>query len=283
MEIMMGIQDSGNQRTRRFHFISGLPRSGSTLLAALLRQNPRFHAAMSSPVSGLVCNILHGMSGQNEFSVFLDDAKRRRIVQGVVENYYDDCQAEVVFDTSRSWCAAIDLLSNLFPGAKIIACVRDIPSVIESLERIIRRNVFQPSAIFDYRVDGTIYRRAEGLTANDGMIGAAYNALKEACYGEYAGSLLLIQYETLASQPARVMEAVYSFINEPAFAHDFEHVEYQANDYDAKIGTPGLHEVRPAVGLVERSTILPPDLVERYGGGEFWKVPTLNTRMVTVI
>jgi sulfotransferase len=26
----------------RFHFISGLPRSGSTLLAALLRQNPRF-------------------------------------------------------------------------------------------------------------------------------------------------------------------------------------------------------------------------------------------------
>ncbi|MBU0835751.1 MAG: sulfotransferase, partial [Gammaproteobacteria bacterium] len=27
-----------------YHFISGLPRSGSTLLAALLRQNPRFHA-----------------------------------------------------------------------------------------------------------------------------------------------------------------------------------------------------------------------------------------------
>ncbi|MEG5055281.1 MULTISPECIES: sulfotransferase [unclassified Microcoleus] len=34
------------------HFISGLPRSGSTLLAALLRQNPRFHSAMTSPVGG---------------------------------------------------------------------------------------------------------------------------------------------------------------------------------------------------------------------------------------
>ena len=32
------------------HFISGLPRSGSTLLSALLRQNPRVHAAMTSPV-----------------------------------------------------------------------------------------------------------------------------------------------------------------------------------------------------------------------------------------
>jgi sulfotransferase len=34
------------------HFISGLPRSGSTLLAAILRQN-RFHAGMSSPVASL--------------------------------------------------------------------------------------------------------------------------------------------------------------------------------------------------------------------------------------
>ncbi|WP_442939260.1 sulfotransferase [Nostoc sp.] len=32
----------------KIHFISGLPRSGSTLLGALLRQNPRFHASMSS-------------------------------------------------------------------------------------------------------------------------------------------------------------------------------------------------------------------------------------------
>ena len=32
------------------HFISGLPRSGSTLLAGILRQNPRFHAGMTSPV-----------------------------------------------------------------------------------------------------------------------------------------------------------------------------------------------------------------------------------------
>jgi hypothetical protein len=30
------------------HFISGLPRSGSTLLAAILRQNPHFHATISS-------------------------------------------------------------------------------------------------------------------------------------------------------------------------------------------------------------------------------------------
>ena len=35
----------------KLHFISGLPRSGSTLLAGILRQNPRFHAAMTGPVA----------------------------------------------------------------------------------------------------------------------------------------------------------------------------------------------------------------------------------------
>ena len=38
---------------RRIHFSSGLPRSGSTLLSALLRRNPRLHAGISGPVGGM--------------------------------------------------------------------------------------------------------------------------------------------------------------------------------------------------------------------------------------
>jgi sulfotransferase len=49
------------------HFISGLPRSGSTLLAALLRQNPRFEAGMSGPLSGLFGALLGQMSARNEY------------------------------------------------------------------------------------------------------------------------------------------------------------------------------------------------------------------------
>lgn len=39
---------------RHLHFLSGLPRSGSTLLADILAQNPAVHAGMSSPLLGLV-------------------------------------------------------------------------------------------------------------------------------------------------------------------------------------------------------------------------------------
>lgn len=68
----------------RYHFISGLPRSGSTLLSAILSQNPRFHADMSSPVGGLFGTLLAEMSAKNEGEVFIDDGQRRRILKGLL-------------------------------------------------------------------------------------------------------------------------------------------------------------------------------------------------------
>ena len=48
-----------------FHFISGLPRSGSTLLAGILRQNPRFHAHIESPVGRMVTELHRSMGVVN--------------------------------------------------------------------------------------------------------------------------------------------------------------------------------------------------------------------------
>ena len=145
------------------HFISGLPRSGSTLLAALLRQNPRFEAGMSGPLAGLFGALLGEMSARNEYSIFIDDAKRQRILHGLFDNYYADCPAEVIFDTNRGWCAWMPAIAQLFPDAKVIACVRELPWVIDSIERLVQRNVFSPSSIFNYSAGGTVYTRANGV------------------------------------------------------------------------------------------------------------------------
>ena len=62
------------------HFISGLPRAGSTLLSAILRQNPRFRAGMTGPVGSLVDAMLRNMSMSNETSIFITDAQRRALL-----------------------------------------------------------------------------------------------------------------------------------------------------------------------------------------------------------
>ncbi|MEW9573471.1 sulfotransferase [Rhodanobacter sp. Si-c] len=268
---------------QRIHFISGLPRSGSTLLAALLRQNPRFHASMSGPLAGLFGALLGEMSARNEFSVFIEDTQRQRVLRGLFEQYYADTQAEVVFDTSRAWCTRLPALATLFPDSRVIACVREVPWIVDSLERLIRRNAFQPSSIFNYTAGGTVYTRANGIAGGEGMLGYAYDALKEAYFGDHADRLLLVQYETLTREPARALEAVYDFLGEPAFRHDVEHVDFDAAAFDAKAGTPGLHVVRPRVQADERATILPPDLFQRFANDAFWRDPKLNPRGVRIV
>lgn len=267
-----------------FHFISGLPRSGSTLLSAILSQNPRFQASMSGPVSGLISNLLNAMSGRNEFSVFIDDRQRERVLRGVFDNFYADSPAEVVFDTSRDWCARMPLLRALHPQGKVIACVRHMPWVIDSFEQLVRRNVLQPSSIFGYLAEGTVYSRAEGLARGEGMVGHAYNALREAYYGaEAPGSLMLLQYETLVAEPARAISAVYKFLDEPAFAHDFNNLSFDAQAFDLRAGTPGLHAVRSNVAAVQRPTLLPPDLFRRFEHDAFWRDPAQQRQGVAIV
>lgn len=255
------------------HFISGLPRSGSTLLAALLRQNPRFEAGMSGPLAGLFGALLGQMSARSEFSVFIDDAKRERILHGLFDSFYADRAAEVVFDTNRAWCGWMPAVTRLFPDAKVIACVRELQWVVDSIERLIQRNVFTPSSIFGFNPGGTVYTRANDVVGQDGLVGAPYDMLKQACYGAQRDKLLVVQYETLTTDPGRTMRAIYDFIDEPMFTHTFDNVDYDVTEFDERAGTPGLHTVHGEVRARPRETILPPDLFNRFVHDAFWRDP----------
>ena len=78
------------------------------------------------------------------------------------------------------------------------------------------------------------------------------------------------------------MAAVYAFTGVEPFAHDFDNVAFDATEFDARLGTPGLHHVRPQVKGIERRTILPPDLWSRYEGTALWRATDFNTLGVPV-
>src|SRR5436853_1122507 len=113
--------------TNGLHFISGLPRSGSTLLSAVLRQNPRIHANMSSPVAAMFLALQGSMSRRNEGTVFTEEAQKREVLRTLFSAYYHAIHpTQVVVDTNRMWCSKLPTLAQLFPSAKVICCVRPI-------------------------------------------------------------------------------------------------------------------------------------------------------------
>lgn len=257
---------------RTMHFITGLPRSGSTLLSAILRQNPRVHAAMSSPLAQVVGACVSAMGADNEFAGFFEEGQKRAILHGVFDGYYGAMPDKpLVFDTSRSWTARMALLRQLYPECRFICCVRNPAWILDSVERLLRKNAFDESRMFSAAERGDVYTRAETLALRNRMIGAPWAALREGFHGDDADRMLLVDYDILAGYPAQTMKLIYEFISEPAYPHDFSWVEYEAEDFDQTMLAKGLHTIRGPVKLSPRRTILPPDIFERFAQMEFWK------------
>ncbi|WP_448677435.1 sulfotransferase family protein [Delftia acidovorans] len=256
---------------RTLHFISGLPRSGSTLLAGILRQNPRMHAAMSSPVAGLLNSVLEQMGAGSESYPFFNEARRKTMCRALIDAYYADIPQPVIFDTNRQWTARLHQLAELVEGFKVVCCVRNPAWVMDSFELIHRKNPFDYSRMFNAASRQTVYSRCETMMSAAGAVGGAWTALKEAYYGPLSERLLLVDYDLLTQHPGRTLELIYRFLGEPAFAHDFDNVEYSENEFDLNLGVKGLHDVQRKVAFKARRSILPPDLFAKYQDMDFWQ------------
>ena len=58
---------------------------------------------------------------------------------------------------------------------------------------------------------------------------------------------------------------------------------YNADEFDARVGMPGLHTVRPKVEPVERNAVLPREIFSRFANESFWTDPKNNISQVPVV
>lgn len=261
------------------HFIAGLQRSGSTLLRALLAQNPRFRVGVSSPLFFLVDNLVALMSA-NHNSTRLTDEQREKILLGLIEGVYASGlttqDSGLVFDTNRLWPARLPLLTRLVPECKIICCVRNPAWILDSYELLYRSNGLRQPGVFSGPEGQNVYARAEALMdPKRGNVGVCWRALREAWYADRE-RLIMVEYDELVAAPHNVMQRIHEELGEAHFFYDYEHVALDPHlyrEYDDRAGLPGLHDVKSAVRAPkgDRAPVLPPDLFAKYEGLAFWE------------
>lgn len=255
----------------KYFFISGLPRSGTTLLSAILNQNPKFQASISGPVAKFARSIIEESSSQGGYRFQCPEEKRKNIISGIFDNYYDDKSKDVFFDTNRGWTLLLPLLKDLYPYTKVICCVRDINWILDSFETLNRKNPYSLSTMFDPSENINVYTRCSALMNENRTLGFAYTSLKQAITSAESNILALIEYEDLCKNPEATMKAIYNFIGQPYYAHDFDNVEYSNEEFDNDINMKGLHTTRKKVEWIERQMILPPDIQQTFNGMEVWR------------
>jgi sulfotransferase len=256
---------------KEFFFISGLPRSGSTLLSAILRQNPEFYADISSPMQGLAMSTINCITA-SESNHLIDEARRKQILRSLFEGYYEAVDRPVVFDTSRGWTAKTALLKELYPQTKIICCVRDLPWILDSFERITAKSCLYNASLTDEEACQTVTTRCDALmdVKKEGQVVKPYYFLEEGLLLN-PDMILLLEYELLCKQPEQSMREIYEFIGKPYFEHDFNNVEYENEVFDRALNMKSLHTVKREVKWQERASILPKSVWDKYAGKEFWR------------
>lgn len=260
---------------KTIHFIAGMPRSGSTLLGNLLVQNPRFHV---TPTSGLVEALLALRTAFDkipDFRAAPNEAGKMAALRGALYGFFDPVDRPVVFDRNRQWVYELEMVEALLGRkAKVLVCVRDIPEILASLERLWREN--KPHRkIVQQEVSPVEFQSLEGRCAvwlQPGQpVGRAYVGIQDALTRGLADRMFFIHFDQLTRHPAATMRAIYQFLGEEPFEHNFDHVEQVIHEDDLVHGIKGLHDIRSAVRPVPpRARQILGNLADTYKGPYIW-------------
>jgi sulfotransferase len=254
---------------KSYYFISGLPRSGSTLLSAILRQNPDFYADIASPVESITGSSIDIVTGA-ESNLTVSEEQRKNLMYGIFEGYYKHIDKPVIFDSSRGWTKKTPFLKALFPYTKILCPVRDIVSILNSFEVLFNKNYFYTKQINEKIFSENIFIRIQELFQRE--IFNYYSFLLE-CYAMNPEMIHFIEYENLCKEPEKTMRGVYEFLEKPYYSHDFENLEYSNENFDKACNLKDLHTVKRKVEYKPPRIILPPEIVKKYKemNMEFWR------------
>ena len=247
---------------KKFHLITGLPRSGTTLLSTILRQNPKFESSISGPLARFTRAIIQESSSQGGYRHECPPEKRKQIIDNLFNTYYDDPTKEVAFNTNRGWSLLLPTVKDLYPNAKVIMCVRDMYRVINSFETLVRKQPYTFTSMFSPEENINVYSRAQALLDNNKTIGFAYASLKQGITSEFKKDIFILEYDKLARFPEMSMKAIYKFIGEEYFDHDYNNVEYSHSAFDEDVLLDNLHTTRKKVEFKEPEMVLPPDLIQ---------------------
>lgn len=225
----------------QFVCLSGLPRSGSTLLSAILSQNPLIHAEGNSAV----CQIMwdthascftkanEQLRANNREQTIFD------LVSQIPHIYYKNIPEKIVVDKCRSWTveANFNMLKHYVDkNVKIIVLEREITDVVKSFAKLFRKN-----GIHDETRENNL------LSPNTDPIMRSLLGIQWAKNNNQDNSFLFINYSDLINDTKNTIDKIYTFCGWEKFQHDFKNIipKYPENDEIYKL--PGQHSIRPKI------------------------------------
>lgn len=259
---------------KTFHFLAGLPRSGSTVLQSILSQNPDIYASATSPMMDMLFHTEQAWINTTQSATSGSVEQLNNIYAGVINGLYYHVHQPIVIDKHRAWARNLQGISQFFPNGKCICTVRSIPEIIASFVVLTQK---QKTVSY---IDRDIIKLGKPITTENraniiwnNYVQNTWESLKIG-YEYNKENLLLIEYDDLVNKPNTTFQKIYEFINIPHFQHTYISITNKTPERDEHWGLDGLHEIRSTLTKTSKSAIkiLGQNVYDKYTGLEFWRL-----------
>ena len=237
----------------RFAFLSGLPRSGSTLLGTLLSQHPSLYVSPTSSIREMVDYVLKfKLAGYPYFDLNDPLSPGWAAARGLLYGAYEHIEKEVVIEKERGWPASTDLIERLTHSPpKILATVRPLPEIIASFIQVSKRN----GSNSQIEKELSYVNRESNPWTLSRMIWERYVSLAwsrfKAGYENHPEAFHLVEYGDLVADPVKVINGVHEYLGVETLPVETLGISNPVPEDDSMYGLKGLHDIR---GEVKRTS-----------------------------
>lgn len=264
-------------------FNSSMPRSGSELLQCILHQNPRIYGSTTSPLleyqfaarANYELPEVKSQDGETMQKAFIS------MCGGMAHSYYEAItDRPIVVDKNRGWTHYYEWVEQWSPEPKMICMVRDLRSIIASMEKIYRDTRHTPQGVdLPAQMQNMTTEQRAAHWLNTQPVGLALSRTLDAFQRGISGKILFVRYEDLRANPQAEMARVYEYIGEPYFEHDFSNITKEVYEDDSHFGVFGRHNVKPTLTPVKPKSwqnVLSEPIAECVRNSARWYAETFN-------
>ena len=249
---------------KKYFFMAGLPRSGSTLLSAILNQNPDIYSGPQTDFPRMMLALYHQTQVSESFNSGYNSEGYVNLIRQIPNNFYINTDKKYIIDKNRSWGTIdnIKLLDLLSENVKIICPVRPILEILASFVRLAEKN---PDNFIDKKIKNIpsgYFRtlndaRCDLLMSDEENLQHNIFSLASALQPEHSKKFHFVRYVDLVSKPKATLDLIYDFLEIEPFTHSFENLKWENMPNESKVfGMANMHSVNPRLKLSQTDTLI---------------------------
>ena len=233
---------SEQKKSKQLLFLVAQPRSGNTLFASIMNQNPEIAATPNS----ITLEIMKDVYLLKQTDVFLNYPNHKsldNVLDSVFDAYYKDWPQRIIIDRGPVMTPGnLQLMQKHFKRPfKCIILLRNLIDVLASYMQWYTEN---PNAFVNrYNLKNDEEKLAT-IMNKDGAVAKQLEAIKNSY--NYPDICHFVKYDDMVTNSEQEFKKIYEFIGEPYFNHRFNNLD-QVNvnglSYDDKVVGSNMHKL----------------------------------------